>query len=42
MRLIGFTRVTRVLSFSRDFSVDRAGLREAARVLGGIIWSIGL
>jgi hypothetical protein len=42
MRLIGFTGVTRVLSFSRNFSVDRVGLRETARVLGGIIWSSGL
>jgi hypothetical protein len=42
MRLIGFTGVTRVLSLSRNFSVDRDGLHEAARVLGGIIWSSGL
>ncbi len=32
IRLIGITWVTRVLSFSRNFSVDRAGLRDAARV----------
>ncbi len=42
IRLIGITEVTRVLSFSRNFSVDRADLREAARVLGDIIWSSGL
>jgi hypothetical protein len=42
IRIIGFPEVTRVLSFSRNFSVDRAGLREAARVLGEIIWSNGL
>ena len=36
IRIIGTTGVTRVLSFSRNFSVDRAGLREAARVLGDI------
>ena len=42
IRLIGITGVTRVLSFSRNFSVDRAGLREAARVLGDIIWYSGL
>jgi hypothetical protein len=29
IRLIGITGVTRVLSYSRNFSVDRAGLREA-------------
>ena len=40
--LIGITGVTRVLSFSRNFSVDRAGLRETASVLGDIIWSNGL
>ena len=39
IRLIGITGVTRLLSFSRNFSVNRAGLREAARVLGDIIWS---
>ncbi len=42
IRLIGITGVTRVLSFSRNFSIDRSGLREAARVLGDIIWSSGL
>jgi hypothetical protein len=37
--LIGIIGVTRVLSFSRNFSVDKAGLREAARVFSliGII-----
>ena len=40
--LFGIIGVTRVLSLSRNFSIDRAGLREAARVLGGIIWSSGL
>ena len=40
--LTGITGITRVLSFSRNFSVDRAGLREAARVLGDILWSSGL
>ena len=40
--LIGIIGVIRVLSFSRTFSIDRAGLREAARVLGDIIWSSGL
>jgi hypothetical protein len=39
IRLIGITGVTRVLSVSRNFSVDRAGLREAARVLGDVVWS---
>ena len=42
IRLIGITGVTRVLSFSRNFSADRTGLREAARVLGDIIWSSGI
>jgi hypothetical protein len=42
IRLIGITGVTRVLSFSRNFSVDRAGMREAARALGDIVWSSGL
>ena len=42
IRLIRITGVTRILSFSRNVSVDRAGLREAARVLGDIIWSSGL
>jgi hypothetical protein len=42
IRLIGITGVTRVLSFSRNFSVNRAGVREAARVLGDIIWFSGL
>ena len=37
--LIGIIRVTRVLSFSKNFSVDRAGLREAGRVLGGALLS---
>ena len=37
--LIGIIGVTRLLSSSRNFSVERAGLREAARVLGDIIWS---
>ncbi len=40
--LIGIIGVTRHLSFSWNFSVDRAGLREAARVLGDIMWSSGL
>ena len=40
--LIGIIEVTRRLSFSRNVSIDRAGLREAARVLGDIIWSSGL
>ena len=40
--LIGIIGVTRLLSFSKNFSVDRAGLREAARVLGDMIWSSGL
>ncbi len=40
--LIGIIGVARLLSFSRNISVDRAGLREAARVLGDIIWSSGL
>ena len=40
--LIGIIGVTRVLSFNSNFSADRAGLREAARVLGDIIWSSGL
>ncbi len=40
--LIGIIGVTRVLSFSRNFRTDRAGLREAPRVLGDIIWSSGL
>ncbi len=39
IRLIEITGVTRVLSVSRNFSVDRAGLREAARVLGDVVWS---
>jgi hypothetical protein len=42
IRLTGITGITRVLSFSRNFSVDRAGLCEAVRVLGDIIWSSGL
>jgi hypothetical protein len=42
MSLIGIIRVARVLSFSRNISVDRAGLREAARILGDNIWSNGL
>ena len=40
--LIGITGVARLLSFRRNFSIDRVGLREAARVLGDIIWSSGL
>ena len=39
IRLIGINGVTRVLSFGRNLSVDRAGLREASRVSGDIIWS---
>jgi hypothetical protein len=42
IRLIRITGITRVLSFSRKFSVDRAGLREAARVFGDVLWSSGL
>ncbi len=42
IRLIGITGVTRVLIFGRNFRVDRAGLRDAARVLGDFIWSSGL
>ncbi len=42
IRLIGITGVTRVLSVSSNFSVDRAGLREAARVLGDVGWCSGL
>ncbi len=42
IRLIGITGVTRILRFSKNFSVDRAGLREAARVLGDVLWSSGL
>jgi hypothetical protein len=42
IRLNGIIGVTRLLCFSRNFSVDRAGLREVARVLGDIIWSSGL
>ena len=42
INLIGIIGVTRLLSISRNFSADRAGLREAARVLGDIIWSSGL
>jgi hypothetical protein len=42
IRLVGITGVTRVLSFSSNFSVDRAGLREAARVLGDVLWSSGI
>jgi hypothetical protein len=42
IRLVEITGVTRVLKFSSNFSLDRAGLREAARVLGDIIWSSGL
>ncbi len=40
--LTGITGVIRVLSFSSNFSIDRAGLREAARVLGDVLWSSGL
>jgi hypothetical protein len=40
--LIGIIGVTRLLSFSRNISIDRAGLREAARVLGDVIRSSGL
>ncbi len=40
--LIGIIGVKKLLCFSRNLSVDRAGLREAARVLGDIIWSSGL
>ena len=40
--LIGIIGVARVFSFSRNFSIDRAGLCEAARVLGDIPWSSGL
>ncbi len=42
IRLIGITGDKRVLSFIRNLSIIRAGLREAARVLGDILWSIGL
>ena len=42
IRIIGTTGVTRALSLSRNFSVDRAGLREAARVLGDVLCSSGL
>jgi hypothetical protein len=42
IRLTRITGVTRVLSFSSNFSVDRAGLREAARVLGDVLWSSGI
>jgi hypothetical protein len=40
--LIGITAVARVFSFRRNFSDDRVGMREAARVLGDIVWSSGL
>ncbi len=40
--LIGIIRVTIFLSFSRNLRIARAGLREAARVLGDIVWSSGL
>jgi hypothetical protein len=36
---MGIIGVVRVLSFSRSFSVARAGLREASRVLCDIICS---
>jgi hypothetical protein len=42
IRLFGITGVKRILSFCRSFSVDRAGLREAACVLGDVLWSSGL
>ena len=42
IRLTRITGVTRVLSFSSNLSFDRAGLREAARVLGDVLWSSGL
>ena len=43
IRLTRITGITRVLSLSNsNFSVDRAGLREAARVLGDVLWSSGI
>ena len=42
IRLTRITGVTRVLSFSSNYSVDRAGLRKAARVLGDVLWSSGI
>ena len=41
IRFIGIIGVTRVLSCSSNLSIDRAGLREAARVLGDVLWSSG-
>jgi hypothetical protein len=42
IRLIRITGITRVLSFSRSINVDRAGLREAARVFGDVLLSSDL
>ncbi len=42
IRFIGITGVTRILSFGRNLSVERAGLREAARVLAQVLCVSGL
>jgi hypothetical protein len=42
IRLIGTIGVTSVLRLTRNFSITRAGLREAARVLTKVLWSSGL
>ncbi len=38
----GILLVMRVLRFIRTVSNIRDGLREAGRVLGGVLWSTGL
>jgi hypothetical protein len=40
--LIGIIGVMSVLRFIRTVNDIRAGLREAGRVLGGVLWSSGL
>ena len=42
IRLIGITGVTKILSFSRNLSIDRAGLSEVARVFADVLWSSGI
>jgi hypothetical protein len=42
IRFIGIIGLKRVLRFIRNFSMIRAGSREAARVLAQVLWASGL
>ena len=42
IKLIGIIGAISVLRFIRNFSVSRASLREAARVLAQLLWASGL